>query len=188
MKAFHVVVDSSSVIGLTHIGLFEHLPDIFQEISIPDYVYHEVVQKGRPGAEETAKAVQSGWLVQRTVEDKLAVDALLTNISRGEAEVIILAKELSLDYALIDEKIARNVATLMGIKTVGVLGVMNMAILAGIPVQKKQALETLRRVGFRISEKLYHNYRPKQRSLVHCQGDFVWLFGVQSFSFGWFQS
>lgn len=87
--------------------------------------------------------------------DTLAVKALLTNLSRGEAEVIILAGELSCDYALIDEKLARNIATLLGINTVGVLGVMNMAIVAGIPIQKQQALDTLRRVGFRISDKRY---------------------------------
>ncbi|GAK58310.1 hypothetical protein U27_05284 [Candidatus Vecturithrix granuli] len=159
MTAFRVVVDSSCIIGLTHIGLFDRLPDIFQDVSIPECVYHEVVVngKGRPGADETAKAVHAGWLVQRSVQDKLAVDALLANLSRGEAEVIILAKELACDYALIDEKIARNIAALLGVKTTGVLGVMNMAILAGIPVQKKCALDTLRRVGFRISEHLYQD-------------------------------
>jgi predicted nucleic acid-binding protein len=157
MSAFHVVVDSSSVIGLTHIDVFPHLPDIFQEIVIPDFVYHEVVVNGhgRPGAAEVAQAVQDGWLVQQTVQDTLAVKALLTNLSQGEAEVIILAQERSCDYALIDEKLARNVAALLGVKTVGVLGVMNMAIVAGIPVQRQQALDTLRRVGFRISNKLY---------------------------------
>ena len=57
-------------------------------------------------------------------------------------------------YALIDEKIARNVAALLNVKTVGVLGVMNMAVAAGIPVQKQQAVDILRDVGFRISDKL----------------------------------
>jgi hypothetical protein len=53
MKAFSVVVDSSCIIGLTHIGLFNRLTDIFQEISIPDFVYHEVVLNGKgiPGAD-----------------------------------------------------------------------------------------------------------------------------------------
>jgi predicted nucleic acid-binding protein len=157
MSAFRVVVDSSCVIGLTHINLFEHLPTIFQEISIPDFVYHEVVVngRGRPGAAEVAQAIQDGWLVQQAVRDTLAVKALLTNLSQGEAEVIILAQEQSCDYALIDEKIARNVAALLGVKTVGVLGVIKMAIVSGIPIQTKQALDTLRHVGFRISDKLY---------------------------------
>ena len=159
MTTFRVVVDSSCVIGLTHIDLLQHLPHIFQEISIPDFVYHEVVVNGhgRPGAAEVVKAVQDRWLVQRTVQETLAVKALMTNLSQGEAEVIILAKERLCDYALIDEKIARNVAALLGVKTVGVLGVMNMTIVAGIPVQKKLALDILRRVGFRISEKLYQH-------------------------------
>jgi predicted nucleic acid-binding protein len=157
MSAFRVVVDSSCVIGLVHIDLFARLPEIFQDIAIPDFVYQEVVVNGhgRPGAAEVAQAVQDGWLLQHTVQDTLAVKALLTNLSQGEAEVIILAQERSCDYALIDEKLARNVAALLGVKTVGVLGVMKMAIVAGIPVQKQQALDTLRHVGFRISNKLY---------------------------------
>lgn len=159
MKAFRVVADSSSLIGLTHIGLFERLQEIFLDISIPDAVYHEVVVngQGRPGAAEVATAFQAGWLHHTSVQDTLAVEALLTNLSRGEAEVIILAKELGLDYALIDEKIARNVAALLRVKTVGVLGVIDMAILAGISIQKKQALDQLRQVGFRISDKLYQH-------------------------------
>lgn len=157
MSAFRVVVDSSSIIGLTHIDLFLRLSTIFQEVSIPDFVYHEVVVNGhgRPGAADVAQAVQDGWLVQQTVQDTLAVKALLTNLSQGEAEVIILAQERSCDYALIDEKLARNVAALLDVKTVGVLGVIKMAIAAGIPVQKQQALDTLRHPGFRISDKLY---------------------------------
>jgi predicted nucleic acid-binding protein len=157
MKAFRVVADSSCLIGLVHIGLFDRLRDIFLEISVPDTVYNEVVVQGqgRTGADEVAAAVQAGWLTKTFVQDALAVEALLTNLSRGEAEVIILAKELSLDYALIDEKIARNVAALMKVKTIGVLGVIDLAILAGVPIQKKTALDQLRQVGFRISERLY---------------------------------
>lgn len=156
MTAFRVAADSSSIIGLTHIGLLEQLPDIFCDIFLPDAVYHEVTVKGkgRPGADAAEKAVQAGWLLRRSVKDTMAVDALLSGLSRGEAEVIVLAKELACDYALIDEKIARNVAALLDVKTVGVLGVMNMAVAAGIPVQKQQAIDILRSVGFRISNKL----------------------------------
>ncbi|WP_417911240.1 DUF3368 domain-containing protein [Candidatus Electronema sp. PJ] len=163
MTAFRVIADSSSIIGLTHIGLFGRLPDIFRSIFIPDSVYQDVTVKGkgRPGAEETEKALQAGWLVRRTVQDTLAVDALLTCISRGEAEVLVLAKEIPCDYALVDEKIARNVAALLDVKTVGVLGVMKMAALAGIPVKKQEAVDILRSAGFRISEKLcQHLLKP----------------------------
>lgn len=69
MSAFRVAVDSSCIIGLTHIGLWPRLSDIFREIMIPEYVYHEVVIKGRdrPGAADVKNAIQKGWLVQRTV-------------------------------------------------------------------------------------------------------------------------
>jgi len=157
MKVFRVVSDTSALIGLVQINLFEILKEIFLEIYIPSAVYHEVVVKGKgkTGADEIKAAVSNGWLMKTSVLDDLAVNALLTNINKGEAEVIILAKELKLDYALIDEKIARNIAKLMSVKTIGVIGVINMAVMAGISINKKSAVDQLRNVGFRISEKLY---------------------------------
>jgi len=157
MKAFKVVSDTSSLIGLVQINLLEILKEIFLEIYIPSAVYDEVVikGKGKTGSDEIKNAVTAGWLIKKSVHDELAVNALLTNLNKGEAEVIILAKELKLDYAIIDEKTARNIAKLMNVNTIGVIGVINMAVMAGIEIDKKNAIDQLRKVGFRISEKLY---------------------------------
>jgi predicted nucleic acid-binding protein len=157
MKAFRVVADSSCLIGLVHIGLFESVKDLFAEIYIPSAVYDEVVVKGKGkiGAHEVEAAVKAGWLTKTSVQDTLAVNALLTTLSRGEAEVIILATELGLDYALIDESTARNMANLMNVNTIGTLGIIDIAITAGIAIDKKASVDHLRQVGFRISEKLY---------------------------------
>lgn len=157
MNVFRVVADSSCLIGLVHIDLFEHLKEMFVDIYIPSAVYDEVVVKGKGkiGADKVEEAVKAGWLTPASVQDELAVKALLTTLNRGEAEVIILATELGLDYALIDEKTARNIAALMNVKTIGTLGVIDIAITAGVDIQKKSALDHLRQVGFRISEALY---------------------------------
>ena len=163
MNLFRVAVDSSSLIGLVQIDKLFILKDIFAEQYIPSAVYDEVVVKGkgRTGADEIASAVRAGWLRKTEVRDMIAVNALTANISQGEAEVIILAKEMGLDYALIDEKTARNFAALMSVKTTGVLGVIGMAEAAGFPIDKKAAVERLRKVGFRISEKLYQEILSK---------------------------
>lgn len=157
MKAFRVVADSSCLIGLVHINLFEHLQEMFVDVYIPDAVYDELAVKGigKTGAHEIETAVKAGWLKKTSVHDELAVKALLPTLSRGEAEVIVVATELDLDYALIDEKTARNMAALMDIKTIGTLGIIDIAITAGIAIQKKTAVDLLRNVGFRISERLY---------------------------------
>ncbi|MEW6215721.1 MAG: DUF3368 domain-containing protein, partial [Nitrospirota bacterium] len=127
MKAFRVAADSSCLIGLAQIKQFALLKELFSEIYIPHAVYDEVVVvgKGESGSEETELAVKDGWMLKKVVKDETAVSALTTVLSRGESEVIILCKELGIDYALIDERTARNLAELMGVNTMGVLGIIN---------------------------------------------------------------
>ena len=86
--------------------------------------------------------------------------ALTTNLGKGESEVIILCKESGFDYALIDERSAREKAALMSVNTMGVLGFMDLAIEMGFAVDKKKLVKQLREAGFRISNKLYKKISP----------------------------
>ncbi|HAM52558.1 MAG TPA: DUF3368 domain-containing protein [Nitrospiraceae bacterium] len=162
MKAFRVVADSSCLIGLSQIKQFELLKELFLEIYIPEAVYDEVVivGKGEPGSEETEVAVREGWILKRVVNDEVAVSALTTVLSKGESEVIVLCKEEGLDYALIDEKTARNMAEMMDVNTMGILGIIDLAIGKGSLLDKKKLVDQLMGSGFRISEKLYKRMFP----------------------------
>ena len=157
MKAFRVVADSSCLIGLSQVEKFELLKELFSEVYIPHAVYDEVVAKGRgeAGSEETESAVKDGWILKRLVSDKIAVGALSTFLGKGESEVIVLCRELELDYALIDERKARDMAELMSVNTMGVLGIIDLAIEMGFPIVKKRIVGQLIDLGFRISSKLY---------------------------------
>ena len=157
MKIFRVVADSSCLIGLAQIELFGLLKDLFSEIYIPRAVYEEVVVKGRgeAGSGETEFALEDGWISMKDVNEKTAINALRTILGKGESEVIILCKELKADYALIDERTARNTAELMSVDTMGVFGIMDLAIEMGFAIDKRKLAEQLRDVGFRISNKLY---------------------------------
>ena len=157
MKVFRAVADSSCLIGLAQIELFALLRDLFLEVCIPQAVYEEVVVKGRgePGSNETESAVRDGWISIKAVNDEIAVNALRTSLGRGESEVIILCKELGVDYALIDERAARYKAELMDVKIMGILGLIDLAIEMGFSIDKEKSVKRLREVGFRISDKLY---------------------------------
>ncbi len=139
-----------------------YIKHLFSQIYIPDAVYEEVVTKGEGevGSEETESAVKDAWIIKRTVKDEIAISALTTILGKGESEVIILYKELSLDYALLDERTARDMAELMNVKTMGVIGVINLAIEQGLALDKKELIEQLREAGFRISDKLYRRMFP----------------------------
>jgi predicted nucleic acid-binding protein len=165
MKVFRVVADSSCLIGLAQINLFKLLKELFSEVYIPDVVYDEIVIKGKgeAGSEETESAVKDGWILKKSVNDELAVNALTTILGKGEAEVIILCKELKLDCALIDERAARDMAGLMNVNTMGVLGIIDLAIEKGSHIDKKKIVDQLKDLGFRISDKLYKKMFPDSK-------------------------
>jgi predicted nucleic acid-binding protein len=162
MKAIRVAIDSSCLIGLAQVKQFELLKELFSEIYIPHAVYDEVVVKGKgeSGSDETESAVKEGWILKKTVNDDVAIRALTTILGKGEAEVIILCKELKLEYAVIDERTARDMAVLMGINTIGVLGIIDLAIERGFAIDKKKVIDQLINLGFRINDKLYKKMFP----------------------------
>lgn len=157
MKIFQVVADSSCLIGLAQINLFHLLRELFSEVYIPYAVYDEVVIKGEgeAGSKETEDGIKDGWILKKAVNDDMAVSALTTILGKGEAEVIVLCKELGRDYALIDERTARNISELLNVNTMGVLGIIDLAIEKGFSIDKKKAIDKLKDLGFRISDKLY---------------------------------
>ena len=85
---------------------------------------------------------------------------MTTHLGKGESEVIILCKESGLDYALIDERVARNIAELMNVNTMGIFGIIDLAIERGFFIDKKNVVDQLKDLGFRISDKLYKNMFP----------------------------
>jgi len=91
----------------------------------------------------------------------VAVSALTPVLSKGESEVIVLCKEMGFEYALIDEKTARNMAELMGVNTMGVIGIINLAAERGFPIDKKKLVDQLIELGFRISNTLYKRIFPE---------------------------
>ena len=85
----------------------------------------------------------------------MAVSVLSSILGAGETETIILAKELDLDYALIDERMARAEAGLMEVKVIGTIGLIDLAIESGFEIDKKSIVDQLIKKGFRISNRLY---------------------------------
>jgi predicted nucleic acid-binding protein len=162
MKILRAVVDSSSLIGLAKIGKFELLKELFAEVYIPDAVYKEVVieGKGEPGSEETEKAIKDGWIIRKYAADIIAVQALSSTLGKGEAEVIILCKELNSAFAVLDERTARAAAELMDIHVIGVIGIIDLAIEKGFDINKKVLVDILIDSGFRISNRLYKSMFP----------------------------
>ena len=70
----------------------------------------------------------------------------------GEAETIVLARELGADWVLMDEKKGRRKLVEMGLNKVGTVGILLRAKQAGFLPVLRPHLAQLRRVGFSLSE------------------------------------
>src|SRR6266568_5010305 len=108
-----VVSDTSAIINLAMIGRLDLLHQLYNEVIIPAAVYQEIVVQGagKPGAVEVQT---QPWFKQQAVVDTACVSQLRRDLDEGEAEAIVLAREIGADLLLIDDLAARRHAALLG--------------------------------------------------------------------------
>ncbi|MFC1851645.1 DUF3368 domain-containing protein [candidate division CSSED10-310 bacterium] len=106
-----------------------------------------------PGASEVR---EFDWIVSQRVQNRPVVNALDSELDKGESEAIALALEIKADMLLIDERRARQIAIHLGLKVVGILGVLVEAKHKSLIPSLKSVLDNLiSKAGFRVSHKLY---------------------------------
>lgn len=144
-----IVCDSTALIGLAKIGNLELLEKIFGEIFVPNAVFVEVVDrgKGRPGTKEVQDA---RWIRKRTVKDNRTVEMLVAEMGRGEAEVLVLGKELNADWLILDDERARNSAQSAEFHIIGLGGILLLAKQLGFIPAVKPLLDQLESKNFRL--------------------------------------
>ncbi|MDN7025674.1 DUF3368 domain-containing protein [Methanoculleus sp. FWC-SCC1] len=147
-----VVSNSTPLIALAKIQKLNLLKHFFGTVSIPQEVYDEVVTRGGPlyGADEVS---QASWIRVVSVENRTAVDALSLNLDRGEAEAIVLAREIGA-LLIIDDRDGRNAAASLGVPITGTIGVLLLAAEDGM-ITFGDELDALVAAGFRLSEREY---------------------------------
>ena len=154
----HLVISNTSpVINLAAVGQLDLLRHLYGKIVIPQAVYSEIVivGTGQPGAVEVETL---DWIETRQVRNRTVVTALQLELDEGEAAAIALAAELKADLILLDERKGRLVASYLGLKFVGLLGVLIEAKHKGLILAIKPIMDDLiRKAGFWISQKLYEH-------------------------------
>jgi len=150
-----VVSDTSPLTNLAAIGQFNLLREIYHDLAIPEAVWAELNAGGLgwPGRDAVAGA---SWVTCYSVQNRLAVAALLDDLDAGEAEAIVLALELGADLLLLDEVEGRHHAQRLGLHITGAIGILQVAKHDGLIDCVRPHLDALRGVaGFYISEALY---------------------------------
>ncbi len=149
-----VISDTGPLIALARIQQLGILKELYGQIYITSSTRTELLVKGKGnyGYEELRKA---DWIVVREIKDILAVRVLELELDSGEAETIILAKEVKADLVLMDESIGRAIAHALGIKVKGTVGLLLIAKQKGLMVTIKPLLNALREKNVWIGDDVY---------------------------------
>jgi uncharacterized protein len=149
--AGETVCNATPLIALARIGRLDLLRLAFEQLVIPEAVYEEVVVKGsgRPGAEGVQRA---NWIQVHTVQNRQRVEELGRFLGKGETEAIILAREISAPWVLLDDHKARLRAQQEGLNVVGTLGVLKHLKQRGDLDALHPLFDDLRAAGFSMGE------------------------------------
>jgi len=119
-------------------------------------------EKGFVDAEIIEKAVKNGWI--KIIE--VQAEREFSEIERGEAEAIELALKESLEL-LVDDYTARIIASSLGVKPIGTVRVLYLAVKNGL-ISKDEAKKTLNlmiKEGFRLSIEVYSRFLEELEKL-----------------------
>jgi len=151
-----VISDTSPISNLIVIGKLSLLKKVFDVIVIPESVYSEIKALEKFNVDLT-EFRNASWIKIVQIHDLNTYHELLKQVDKGEAEAITIAHEMKSDFLLIDEKKGRAIAKEMGIKIIGLIGVLVKAKREKSIDNVKPILDDLRNVArFRISEDLYN--------------------------------
>jgi len=152
-----VISDTSTITNLVAIQYLQLLPQLYGQVYIPQAVYNELVDIHPPNL-QTIQIREASWLEVRKINRGELVDRLqgAARLDAGESEAIALALEVKADLLLIDERRGRAEADRLGIRIIGLLGILVEAKQKSLIIAVKPILDDLiAKAEFRVSNLLY---------------------------------
>lgn len=138
-----VVSDTSAITSLIQVGRVDLLATLYREVFIPQAVRAELLR---------THPVLPDFISTRVAASLSEIQRLCVELDPGEAEAIVLAKEIAADFVLMDESSGRQVALREGVRVVGLLGVLLEAKEGGhIPSVREVTAELETTAGFRVA-------------------------------------
>jgi uncharacterized protein len=150
-----IISDSGPLIALALVDLIKSAPKIIGEIVVPETVYNECIYDlTKPGAKIIKKALADHQITLHHVPHSILLTELTSILDQGEAEAIMLYKEIGADLLLIDEVKGRKVAEKQNISITGTVAVLLKAKEKGIRPLVKPMIDKLLQHNYRLSKAL----------------------------------
>lgn len=149
-----VVSDTSPIANLILIEKLDLLRQVFLKVIIPPTVNSEI-EALREFNVNISLYQASDWIQIKVPSNQEEVNEYMMDLDEGGSEAISLAKELSADFLLIDERAGTNKALEEGLTTIGLVGVlMKSKELGFIPLIEPILIQLKEEAGFWIGKKL----------------------------------
>ena len=152
-----VVSDTSSISNLIQIGLIDLLHDLYGEVVITPAAQRELYRIDT----QVVILEKLSWVKVQAPKNQKLVLELLGELDLGEAESIALALEIKADLLIIDEYAGRQTALKLGLRITGLLGVLIQAKKLERISEVSEYIQDLKRVGFRLNQKLIQTVLEK---------------------------
>lgn len=147
-----IVSNATPIIAFSRINRLDLFQQVTGAIVIPQEVEKELYGHRRT---DVPALNRSNWIKVRKVKSQANVELLLPSLDKGEAEVIVLSKELGAGLIIIDELTARKVAIMMGLPVIGAAGLLMHAKRTGLIKEVKPLLDDMILKGIRYKESFY---------------------------------
>jgi uncharacterized protein len=157
-----IICNTSPLQYLHQLGLLRLLPDLASRIVVPSAVVREM-SAGRAQGVDLPVLEELEWITIRTPQSATVIP-MVVDLGAGETEVLALALESGNAKVLLDDALARRVATMLALPIRGTLGLLLDAKKARLVTAVEPLLDRLKLLGFRLS---HHT----QRSVLELAGE-----------------
>jgi len=148
-----VIVNSTPIISLCHIGKLDLLKKLYGQVLIPEAVYREINEK-QDSVAKIALDKSLNWIRVCKIQNEMAKFFFKSKLHDGEVEVMILGKEENASLLIIDDKNAKNHAKYLKFNVTGTLGVLLKAKREGYIDAIAPLLDKLLLKGIYLDDKI----------------------------------
>ena len=138
-----IFCNTTPFIALAAIARLELLPSLFGNIHVVPSVIAECAAGGTIQVPDLSRL---SWVQVVPAADP-TLPGLLLSLDRGERDTLATARQMGARRVIIDERIGRNMAELLGLSVVGTLGVLLKAKEQGMISSFSGAVDSMRTNG-----------------------------------------
>lgn len=146
-----IISNTTPILSLLKIDKLDLLKELYGIVIVPFAVYQEIEEgKEKPYYQDLTSL---DWIEIRNIKNPNSREYLI-DLDDGEAEVLILAKEINADLVILDEIMGRRYAKQFEINLTGTIGLLIKAKESGLVSSIKNLLSELVEKGTWLNPKL----------------------------------